>query len=191
MKKIILFAFISLFCLQSGFASSLNLADIKPYFRADAGLTYSESSVMGYDVSGFQGMYNFALGAQKDRIRAELVFQERATISEMFSAILTQRMVALDERSLLLNGYYNFLNYKYFAAYVGAGAGGSYYKATVNDNNIEYEQEESGYSAVLGAYAGLSLILNHVIFDLGVDYYYTFKPSMNSIVPKLGLRIKF
>lgn len=191
MKRLLLGVWLSLITVTSAFAGMFDLAGVKPYFRADAGITYASSSVMGYDVSGFQGMYNFALGAQKDRIRAELVFQERATISEMFSAILTQRMVALDERSLLLNGYYNLLNYKYFAAYVGAGAGGSYYKATVNDNNIEYEQEESGYSAVLGAYAGLSLILNHVIFDLGVDYYYAFKPSMNSIVPKLGLRIKF
>ena len=191
MKKVLLFLSCMFVFETSSLASGFNLSDVKPYLRSDVGITYSETSVMGYDVSGFQGMYNFALGAQKDRIRAELVFQERATISEMFSAILTQRMVALDERSLLLNGYYNLLNYKYFAAYVGAGAGGSYYKATVNDNNIEYEQEESGYSAILGAYAGLSLILNHVIFDLGVDYYYAFKPSMNSIVPKLGLRIKF
>lgn len=191
MKKIILCVFVFFLGLQPVSANSFNISGVKPYFRADAGLTYSNASVMGYDVSGFQAMYNLALGAQKDRFRAELSFQERATVSEMFSSIITQTLVALDDKSLMLNGYYNILSYKYFSAYIGAGAGGSYYKATVTDKYIGQEKEENGYSAILGAYAGLSLILNHVIFDLGVDYYYNFKPSMNSIVPKLGMRIRF
>ena len=82
MKKVLLFLSCMFVFETSSLASGFNLSDVKSYLRSDVGITYSETSVMGYDVSGFQGMYNFALGAQKDRIRAELVFQERATLNK-------------------------------------------------------------------------------------------------------------
>ena len=163
----------------------------RAYLRADAGVTYVDINVQDYDLGGFQGMFNFAAGGQKGRWRAELAFQERATVSELFSSLLTQTMASLEQRALLVNGFYDVLASKHFAWYVGGGAGVNNYESIVSYQNTGVENTEKGFSAILGAYTGLSINFEHVGFDLGVDYFYTFKPSVNALVPKIGMRIIF
>ena len=80
MKKIFILAFALMPTIS--FADTNN--DWRIYLRADAGITYSDINVSDYDLGGFQGMFNFAAGGQKERWRVELAFQERATVSEMF-----------------------------------------------------------------------------------------------------------
>lgn len=187
MKKM----FFAIFALSPSLAFAGVETDWRMYLRADAGITYSDATVMDYDISGFQGMFNFAVGAQKDKLRLELALQERATVSEMFSSLLTQTVATLDQQALMLNGYYNILSSKYFAWYLGAGAGVNRYDAIISYNDTNTEAEEKGYSAILGAYTGLSINFDYVGFDIGVDYFYTFKPSINSLVPKIGVRVMF
>lgn len=163
----------------------------KIYLRADAGITYSDLTVDDYDLGGFQGMFNFVAGGQKGPWRAELAYQERATVSELFSSLLTQTMASMEQHALLLNGYYDVLSYKHFAWYVGGGAGLNSYEKIIKYQDTGTEIVEDGYSPIFGAFTGLSLNFEHIGVDLGVDYYYTYKPSLNSIVPKIGLRVIF
>ncbi len=165
--------------------------DLRFYLRADAGLTYSDLKVDDYDLGGFQGMFNFAAGGQKNRWRAELNYQERATVSELFSSLLTQTMASMEQHAIIINGYYDLFSSKYFAWYFGAGAGLNNYESVITYQNLGTEVSEEGFSAILGAYTGLSLNFEHVGIDLGVDYYYTYKPNQNTLVPKIGLRIIF
>lgn len=165
--------------------------DWRFYLRADAGLTYSDLEVKEYDLGGFQGMFNFAGGVQKARWRAELNYQERATVSELFSSLLTQTMASMEQHAFLLNGYYDIFSSKYFAWYLGAGAGLNSYETVVTYQNTGIKTTEDGYSLIAGAYTGLSINFEHIGIDLGVDYYYTYKPNQNTIVPKIGLRVIF
>lgn len=187
MKKISIIAF----SLLPTIAFASDAEDWKIYLRADAGITYSDLTVDDYDLGGFQGMFNFVAGGQKGPWRAELAYQERATVSELFSSLLTQTMASMEQHALLLNGYYDVWSSKYFAWYVGAGAGLNSYKKVITYQNTGTEVSEDGYSAILGAYTGLSLNFEHIGIDLGVDYYYTYKPNLNSLVPKIGLRVIF
>ena len=187
MKKI----FILAVAMMPTFAFADTNDNWRFYLRADAGLTYSDTTVSDYNLSGFQGMFNFAAGAQKNRWRAELAFQERATVSEMFSSLLTQTMASLEQHALIANGYYDIFSSKYLAWYVGGGAGLSAYESVINYQRTGLETVEDGCSPILGAYTGLSINFEHVGIDLGVDYYYTYKPNVNSLVPKIGLRVIF
>lgn len=161
------------------------------YLRADAGITYADFMVDDYDLGGFQGMFNFAGGAQKGRWRAELNYQERATISEMFSSLLTQTTASMEQHGFLANGYYDVLSFKHFAWYVGAGAGVNNYEKIISYNNTGKEKIENGYSMMLGAYTGASINFEHIGIDLGVDYYYTYKLNQHALTPKIGLRVIF
>lgn len=187
MKKICF----AIFALSPSLALAGTQNNWSPYLRADAGVTYSDVTVMNYDISGFQGMFNFSVGAQKEKVRLELALQERATVSEMFSSLLNETVATLEQRALMINGYYDVWSSKYFAWYLGAGAGVNNYEAIISYNNTNTEVTEKGYSAMLGAYTGISINFNYIGFDIGVDYYYTFKPSINSLVPKVGLRVMF
>ncbi len=187
MRKI----FILVFVFMPTFAFADNNDNWTFYLRADAGLTYSDINVSDYDLSGFQGMFNFATGVQNGRWKAEVAFQERATVSEMFSSLLTQTMASLEQHALIVNGFYDVFAYKNFAWYVGIGAGLSAYESVITYQSIGAEITEDGYSPILGVYTGLSFNFEHVGIDLGVDYFYTYKPNINSLVPKIGLRVIF
>lgn len=189
MKKSCIFAFALIPTVALADNSASN--DWRFYLRADAGITYSDLTVEDYDLGGFQGMFNFAGGAQNGRWRAELAYQERATVSELFSSLLTQTMASMEQHAFMLNGYYDVWSSKYFAWYVGAGTGLNNYEKIISYQDTGIEKTEDGYSAILGAYTGLSLNFEHIGIDLGVDYYYTYKPSQNSFVPKIGLRLIF
>ena len=188
MKKISILA-LSLIPTVAFANDDINNLDV--YLRADAGLTYSDLNVGDYDLGGFQGTFNFAFGGQYNRWRAELAYQERATVSELFSSLLTQTMATMEQHAFMLNGYYDVWSSKYFAWYVGAGTGLNNYEKIISYQDTGIEKTEDGYSAILGAYTGLSLNFEHIGIDLGVDYYYTYKPSQNSFVPKIGLRLIF
>ena len=188
MKKISILA-LSLIPTVAFANDDINNLDV--YLRADAGLTYSDLNVGDYDLGGFQGMFNLAFGGQYNRWRAELAYQERATVSELFSSLLTQTMATMEQHAFMLNGYYDIWSSKYFAWYFGAGTGLNNYEKIISYQDTGIEKTEDGYSAILGAYTGLSLNFEHIGIDLGVDYYYTYKPSQNNIVPKVGLRVTF
>lgn len=188
MKKISILA-LSLIPTVAFANDDINNLDV--YLRADAGLTYSDLNVGDYDLGGFQGMFNFAFGGQYNRWRAELAYQERATVSELFSSLLTQTMATMEQHAFIVNGYYDIWSSKYFAWYFGGGAGLNSYEQVITYQNTDLEVTKDGYSSIFGLYTGLSINFEHIGIDLGVDYYYTYKPSQNNIVPKVGLRVIF
>ena len=98
-------------------------------------------------------------------------------------------MATLEQHALMVNGFYDVLSYNHFAWYVGAGIGLNAYESRVSYPGKDIV--ENGCSAIFGAYTGLSLNFEHVGIDLGVDYFYTYKPNINSLVPKIGLRVIF
>lgn len=77
------------------------------------------------------------------------------------------------------------------ASSCGAGAGLNAYEKTITYQTSGIEKIEDGFSSIFGAFTGVSLNFEHVGIDLGVDYYYTYKPNLNSLVPKIGLRVIF
>ena len=188
MKKISILA-LSLIPTVAFANDDINNLDV--YLRADAGLTYSDLNVGDYDLGGFQGMFNFAFGGQYNRWRAELAYQERATVSELFSSLLTQTMATMEQHAFIVNGYYDIWSSKYFAWYFGGGAGLNSYEQVITYQDTGLEVTTDGYSSIFGLYTGLSINFEHIGIDLGVDYYYTYKPSQNNIVPKVGLRVTF
>lgn len=191
MRYIIKKTSVIIFSLLPTIAFAAENDNWRVYLRADAGITYSDLTVDEYDLGGFQGMFNFAAGAQKERWRVELAYQERATVSELFSSLLTQTMASMEQHAFLLNGYYDVLSSKYLAWYIGAGAGLNAYEKTITYQTSGIEKIEDGFSSIFGAFTGVSLNFEHVGIDLGVDYYYTYKPNLNSLVPKIGLRVIF
>lgn len=188
MKKISILA-LSLIPTVAFANDDINNLDV--YLRVDAGLTYSDLNVGDYDLGGFQGMFNFAFGGQYNRWRAELAYQERATVSELFSSLLTQTMATMEQHAFMVNGYYDIWSSKYFAWYFGGGAGLNSYEQVITYQDTGLEVTKDGYSSIFGLYTGLSINFEHIGIDLGVDYYYTYKPSQNNIVPKVGLRVTF
>lgn len=91
----------------------------------------------------------------------------------------------------MVNGYYDIWSSKYFAWYFGGGAGLNSYEQVITYQDTGLEVTTDGYSSIFGLYTGLSINFDHIGIDLGVDYYYTYKPSQNNIVPKVGLRVIF
>lgn len=188
MKKISILA-LSLIPTVAFANDDINNLDV--YLRADAGFAYSDLKVDNYDLGGFQGMFNFAVGGQYNRWRTELAYQERATVSELFSSLLTETMATMEQHAFMVNGYYDVWTSKYLAWYLGAGAGLNSYEQVITYQNTGLETTTDGYSSIFGLYTGLSINFEHIGIDLGVDYYYTYKPSQNNIVPKVGLRVIF
>lgn len=188
MKKLFVFLFMS-FVPMLAFAEE----GWKFYLRGDAGITYSSADVLGFDMGGFQEMYNVAFGTKYGNYRLEVDYQARATVSEALTSLFTDTIASLSSDAIFLNAYYekDLFGSKYFDWYVGAGVGGNKYLAKLEHLDDGTSTTDEGFSASLGAFAGISLDLNRVVFDLGLDYYYTFKPSMNSLVPKLGIRVMF
>lgn len=191
MKRIIVFILFIFICTKNSFA----LEDDVLYKYINLDTCLSVGSTETYDnkdnkrrmVSiGFLG--NLAFGLQLNRMRYELSYQERAEVSEMLQTMLGL-VSTLTIRALMANVYYDYLRSKRFAMYVGAGAGADYYELTMKSWSDLYK--DSGYSCILGAYTGLTFIINQFSIDLGINYYYVDKPETNTFAPKLSVRYAF
>lgn len=166
-----------------------------PYIRMDMGFTYT-----GFDVkyqgetakfSGFQGMVNFAAGVKKERTRFELDYQSRATVSDVLF-IIAGSTASIENKAVMANAFYDFVSYKYFALYIGGGAGLNMWTNNYKNNITHVVTTDSGSSFAGGIYLGSSInIPIGLSIDFGVDYLYVSEPQMNSFVPKIGARITF
>lgn len=166
-----------------------------PYIRMDMGFTYT-----GFDIkyqgetakfSGFQGMVNFAAGVKKERTRFELDYQSRATVSDVLF-IIAGSTASIESNSVMANAFYDFVSYKYFALYIGAGAGLNMWTNNYKNNITHVVTTDKGSSFTGGIYLGASInIPIGFSIDFGVDYLHVSEPQMNSFVPKIGARITF
>lgn len=166
---------------------------IHPYIRADAGLTYTAFDVKYQDVTkeltGLQAMYNFGAGIKYKKGRFELAYHKRATMSDfLFFIINTNAWV--ENNAVMANAFYDYVSLKYFALYIGGGAGVNMWNSEFKSFGDKYT--DSGTSFIGGVYLGASI--NTPIgfsIDFGVDYFYVNEPLMNSFVPKIGARLTF
>ncbi len=166
---------------------------IHPYIRADIGITYTSFEV-DYNsdsekLSGMQGMCNLAAGIKYKKGRFELAYQKRDTMSDVL-LILINRNAWVENQAVMANAFYDFVSSKYFALYIGGGAGLNMWKTELKWSGNEYNDSGTSYTA--GAYLGASINTSiGFSIDFGIDYYYVNKPMMNSVVPKIGARITF
>ncbi|MFA7073897.1 MAG: hypothetical protein WC234_01770 [Endomicrobiaceae bacterium] len=166
---------------------------IHPYIRADAGLTYTAFDVKYQDVTkeltGLQAMYNFGAGIKYKKGRFELAYHKRATMSDfLFFLINTNAWV--ENNAVMANVFYDYVSLKYFALYIGGGAGVNMWNSEFKTLGTKYT--DNGTSFIGGIYLGASI--NTPIgfsIDFGVDYFYVNEPLMNSFVPKIGARLTF
>ena len=191
MKKIIVLLLFVFICTTNVFA----LEDDVLYKYVNLDTCLSVGSTETYDnkdnkrgmVSiGFLG--NLAFGLQLNRMRYEISYQERAEVSEILQTMLGL-VSTLTIRALMANAYYDYVRSKHFAMYIGCGAGVDYYELTMKTWTDYYE--DWGYSCILGAYTGITFIINPVSIDLGINYYYVNKPETNTFAPKISVRYAF
>ena len=191
MKKIVLLLLFVFICGTNVFALEDDV--LYKYINLDTCLsmgstqTYdNEGDERGMVSIGFMG--NVAFGLQLNRMRYEISYQERAEVSEILQTMLGL-VSTLTIRALMANAYYDYVRSKHFAMYIGCGAGVDYYELTMKTWTDYYE--DWGYSCILGAYTGITFIINPVSIDLGINYYYVNKPETNTFAPKISVRYAF
>ena len=191
MKKIVLLLLFVFICGTNVFALEDDV--LYKYINLDTCLsmgstqTYdNEGDERGMVSIGFMG--NIAFGLQLNRMRYEISYQERAEVSEILQTMLGL-VSTLTIRALMANAYYDYVRSKHFAMYIGCGAGVDYYELTMKTWTDYYE--DWGYSCILGAYTGITFIINPVSIDLGINYYYVNKPETNTFAPKISVRYAF
>ena len=191
MKKIFFSFLFFLTCTSNLFA----LEDDFLYKYLNVDTCLSVGSTKTYDNKGYErGMVsvgflgNLAFGLQYNRLRYEIAYQERAEVSELLQTMLGL-VSTLRIRAGMANVYYDYTRSEHFAMYIGAGAGVDYYELTMKTWTDYYS--ERGYSCILGAYTGLTFIMNQFSIDLGINYYYINKPETNTFAPKISFRYAF
>ncbi len=169
---------------------------VRPYIRADAGLTYSSFELgPGEDLTGFQFIGNLAFGAEYKRSRLEFAYQPREAVSDVIY-MLADTFASVSGDVFMVNCFYDFFYAKYFDLYVGAGGGvdkwNSVSRATLSGSG---EVKDDGASFIGGLYLGMSfnIPMRYILasLDMGVDYYYERHFRTNNFVPKIGLRLGF
>ncbi|MDD5021390.1 MAG: hypothetical protein PHR82_04520 [Endomicrobiaceae bacterium] len=166
-----------------------------PYIRTDIGFTYTAFDIKYQgetaQFTGFQGMFNLAAGVKKERTRFELEYQSRATVSDVLF-LIAGATASVENNAVMANAFYDFVSYKYFALYIGGGAGVNMWTNNYKNIITHVVTTDKGTSLTGGIYLGASInIPIGFSIDFGVDYLYISEPQMNSFVPKIGVRITF
>lgn len=172
-------------------AGIYNTGTWRPYLTSDLGVTYTDATIHGYDMSGFTGVFNIGAGMRNDRARIGITYQKRDTISELFSSWLTQTNATLDEQAVMANVSYDIISTNWVAVYVGAGAGANFYdfKLEYDDDRPDYTESGTGFIGNLSA--GVTLRIAHVGLTIGADYGYASHPRSTTITPRIGLNLSF
>lgn len=172
-------------------AGIYNTGTWRPYLTSDLGVTYTDATIHGYDMSGFTGVFNIGAGMRNDRARIGITYQKRDTISELFSSWITETNASLDEQAVMANVSYDIISTNWVAVYVGAGAGANFYdfKLEYDDGRPDYTESGTGFIGNLSA--GVTLRIAHVGLTIGADYGYASHPRSTTITPRIGLNLSF
>ena len=173
-------------------AGIYNTGDWSPYLTSGFGVTYTNASMHGYDMSGFTGVFSIGAGARRDRVRVGLAYQRRDTINELFSSWLTQTDASLDEQALIATVSYDIISGRWFGMYVGIGAGVNQYDFSLEYNDgYTPKYTDSGYGAIGSVSGGISLHIANLSLNLGADYNYIARPRSQTITPRVGFGLAF
>ena len=138
----------------------------------------------------FGGVTSVELGAQYNRFRLGLAWQERAETSEALQTILGHTM-SVENDALRLNGYIDYVSTEHFSMYVGAGLGVNRYDYTYSTRFPRYEESNHGASFIGGFSTGMIFSAEHIGVDIGLLIDYISKPHTYSYGPTIGLRYVF
>ena len=194
MKKILLCTLL-LFTPLVSFAENIpntpnDAGTWKYYIAADMGLFLSEVDI--HDDSfvdlGVSGALEF--GARYNRWRFGLAFKDSAEVSGAFQALFGHT-VGMENKSLRLNGYYDYVSRESFAMYIGAGLGANHYDYEIKEQYNGRDEHKRGFSFVAGANTGMSFGGGHMRFDIGFGVDYITFPNVLSYGPTVGLRYNF
>ena len=194
MKKLLLCTLL-LFAPLASFAENIpntsNDADTwKYYISADMGLFLSEVDIHDDSFVDFGVSGALEFGAQYNRWRLGLALKDAAEVSGIFQALFGHT-VGMENTSLRLNGYYDYVSRESFAMYIGAGLGANHYDYEIKEQYNGRDEHKRGFSFVAGAKTGMSFGGGHMRFDIGFGVDYITFPNVLSYGPAVGLRYNF
>lgn len=172
-------------------AGIYNTGTWRPYLTSDLGVTYTDATIHGYDMSGFTGVFNIGAGMRNDRARIGITYQKRDTISELFSSWITETNASLDEQAVMATVSYDIISAGWFGMYVGAGAGANFYDFKLEYKDARPDYTDSGTGFIGNLSAGIVLRISHLGITLGADYGYISRPHSTTITPRVGLNLNF
>ena len=160
------------------------------YIAADMGVFISDVEINDdtFLDLGVSGMFEF--GAQYNRYRLGISLKDAGEASGVIQA-LAGHTVGIENISLRLNGYYDYVSYKGFAMYVGAGLGVNRYDYKIKEQYTHREESDIGASFTAGAKTGMTFGGGHMRFDIGFAVDYISFPRIYSYGPTVGLRYNF
>ena len=160
------------------------------YISANIGAIASDVKIKDDSFFDFGGVTNFEIGAQYNRYRLALAYQDRAEVSELIQ-ILAGHTVSLENKALRVNGYYDYVSSKSFAMYVGLGLGIDRYDYTIEERYSGRKESKHGPAFTGGVSTGMIFSFWHLGIDLGFAVDYVSYPRMYSFGPTIGLRYNF
>lgn len=198
MKKLILFVMLIImpvaamaqdapYTADSGIQTEQNW---QYYISANIGAIASDVKIKDDSFVDFGGVTNFEIGAQYNRYRLALAYQDRAEVSELIQ-ILAGHTVSLENKALRVNGYYDYVSSKSFAMYVGLGLGIDRYDYTIEERYSGRKESKRGPAFTGGVSTGMIFSFWHLGIDLGFAVDYVSYPRMYSFGPTIGLRYNF
>ncbi|MBO4626129.1 MAG: hypothetical protein J5679_02545 [Alphaproteobacteria bacterium] len=195
MKKILLCTLL-LFTPMVSFAESIpstpnNDADAwKYYIATDMGIFLSDVEIHDDSFVNFGVSAALEFGARYNRYRLGLKLKDAAETSGVLQALFGHT-VGVENVSLRLNGYYDYVSRESFAMYIGAGLGVNHYDYEIKEQYTGRDDHKRGLSFIGGLNTGMSFGGGHLRFDIGFAFDYISFPQTYSYGPTVGLRYNF
>jgi len=200
MKKLFAVLVFALFAFPAA-ASALTFNalgyDWRPYFGL--GMQASIASVAvdvpapGWELkraSAIGGIFDFAVGAQHERVRLEANYFARASLNDTISWIFLGVASASSESGVLFHFYYDWVKAGIFSMYIGGGLGVSSWSQSTSYLYItQRTYQRSGTDLVWNILTGMSFtIADAFSIDTGIGWQQTQGIDFRGFNFKLGIR---
>lgn len=192
MKKIFLTSlfFMPCFAFADDVAGTSGADSWKYYIALNGEAFVSDVAIKDDTFLDMGAALGVEFGAQYNRARVAVAFQDRGEASGIFQA-LVGHTASIENISLRVNGYYDYVSKERFAMYVGAGLGANRYDYKIQQRYPNREESEHGLSFIGGVSTGMIFSGEHFGVDVGFAVDYISFPRIYSYGPTLGLRYKF
>lgn len=173
MKKILLMAGIATFA----FAANANALEVSPYVSAKLSYDWAKNDVVmdwGDDSEKIKMHKNiwgghYAAGVKAGAIRTEIEFNHYKDTKKKIQR--WDERLRLQNKSLMLNAYYDFNTCTRWTPYVGAGMGVAMLKYTAKDMEDGWKANEKSYNFAWQVGAGVAYDLTkNIALDAGYRY---------------------
>jgi opacity protein-like surface antigen len=162
----------------------------KYYIGMNMGMFLSEAEIHDDSFVDFGVSGALEFGARYNRYRVGVALKNAAEVSGVFQALFGHT-IGMENISLRLNGYYDYVSRESFAMYIGAGLGANHYDYEIKEQYNGRDEHKRGFSFVAGANTGMSFGGGHMRFDIGFGVDYITFPNVLNYGPTVGLRYNF